>query len=127
MVYRIIAVLACTVLSFYGVFWPLWASGEIFTCLAGGPCQIKSDAKDIFTIIAVIIFSTAWFFYFIICYSWIRTRPIPKKTRILGATFGCTSILMTVGLGLFFTFPSVGLMIHIHRTVPYKKINLTRQ
>ena len=120
MIYRIIAVLACTTLSFLGLLLPFWEAGNIFTCLAERSCNFEYNAKGAFTIVSVIIFCIAWFFYFAICYSWIMGRPVRKKTRILGATFGCICILMTAGIGLFFTYLSVGLMIHIYRTAPYK-------
>ena len=117
--YRIIAVLACTTLSFYGLFLPLSEAKEILFCLAEGSCNSENNAKSVFTIVSVIVFCTAWFLYFTICYKWIMKRPINKKIRIVGATFGCSCILMTAGIGLFFTYMSVGLIIHIYRTSPY--------
>jgi hypothetical protein len=120
MIYRIMAVLICTTLSFYGVFLSFGGAVNIFTCIAEGTCKFEYNAKGAFVIVSTLILCTAWLFYFAICYRWIMDLPVRKKTRIIGATLGCICILLTAGVGLFFTFLSVGLMIHIYRTAPYK-------
>lgn len=112
MIIRILVVILFTIPSFIGLILSFAMLGKLSSCLSGGPCELDYLG---------FLFSTAWYFYFIICYRWIKDCAVAKKTRMLGAFFGGISILVSAGFGLLFTLPSVVLMLYIHFNVPYKK------
>ena len=71
------------------------------------------------SIIRAILWPTAWGFYFIISYRWVRFGYVGKKIRIAGATVGTCALLASHIFGIFLTLPAIILMLHIHFKVPY--------
>lgn len=78
------------------------------------------NTKCITGILLVTLIWTAWIFYFLICYQWVRYGYVAKNYRRLGAVFGTLAFILTI-YGFLFVLPAVVLMLYIHFKVPYEK------
>jgi hypothetical protein len=63
----------------------------------------------------------AWYFYFKISSSWLQYGSVSKKLKVRGILLGSLAVLLSMGAGLVYCFPSILLMVYIYFTAPEHK------
>lgn len=89
-----------------------------FIATLGGDFSSKSAEV---TLLVPLFSLPAWYFYFKISSCWLQYGSIPKKLKVKGILFGSLAVLLSMGAGIVFCFPSILLMIYICFTVSEPK------
>jgi|LLEJ01.1.fsa_nt_gi hypothetical protein len=122
MIKRIVIFVICTVLSSWGIIASWGAATNLYNALFFEPINFTNTRDNIFLKFFIcILFWSAWFYYLKISIKWIKYNSVEKRHRVIGATLGLTSVMVTAGYGFFFAIPSVMLMFYIHFNVPYAR------
>ena len=110
---RLCIAFVCTVLSGIGVWVGISAILNIVSIALEALTQEEILASGKLGTVFYFIFPLAWFFYFKICYYWVRFNYVPFGLIFFGTLFGIISIVATIGFGIVFTFPAVLLMFYV--------------
>ena len=90
----------------------------IFIVTLDGDFSSKSTEVTLLVPLASI---PAWYFYFKISSSWLEYGSVSKKLKVRGMLFGFLAVLLSMGAGLVYCFPSILLMVYIYFTAPEHK------
>ena len=120
MKFRLELFLLSCLFSSIGIFFSAHLILTFFIDLFSG--QVTDD-KIYITFSIASLYALAWFFYFLISFNWVKYNVVPLKLKLIGSIFGLFAVLMTLGIGVLFTLPSVLLMLYICFGVPSVKSN----
>ncbi|QBG35409.1 hypothetical protein [Litorilituus sediminis] len=115
---RTIICIICTILSSYGLAGTLII---LFSSIVTFGDETRFKLTDVTIFLLPLVSVAAWYFYFKISGYWINYDIVSKKLKVRGLCLGSLAVILSMGSGLVFCFPSILLMIYIYFTAPESK------